>query len=64
MSGTRLDLRADPLVARAAAYPDTGDQLDALWKIIDALIERQPLPADALAVRATVAAVKARYPKT
>lgn len=61
---TRVDLRADPVVAREAAYPDIGDQLDALWKLVDALIDRKPLPADALAVRAAVSAVKARYPKT
>lgn len=60
---TRLDLRADPVVAREAAYPEVGDQLDAIWKIVDALVDRKPLPADALAVRAAVARVKATYPK-
>lgn len=60
---TRIDLRADAAIARQAAYPDTGEQLDALWKIVDALINRQPLPAEALAVRDAIATVKARYPK-
>lgn len=60
---TRIDLRADAATARQAAYPDTGEQLDALWKIVDALINRQPLPAEALAVRDAIATVKARYPK-
>lgn len=60
---TRIDLRADAVTARQAAYPDTGEQLDALWKIVDALINRQPLPAEALAVRDEIAQIKARYPK-
>lgn len=60
---TRIDLRADAATARQAAYPDTGEQLDALWKIVDALINRQPLPAEALAVRDQIAQIKARYPK-
>jgi len=60
---TRIDLRADVATARKASYPDAGEQLDALWKIVDALINRQPLPADALAVRDQIAQIKARYPK-
>lgn len=60
---TRIDLRADAATARQAAYPDTGEQLDALWKIVDALINRQPQPAAALAVRDQIAQIKARYPK-
>lgn len=60
---TRIDLRADVATARKAAYPDTGEQLDAIWKLVDAMIDRQPLPAEALAVRDAIATVKARYPK-
>ena len=32
-------------------------------QIVDALINRQPLPAEALAVRDQIAQIKARYPK-
>lgn len=55
----------DPRPLRAAAYPSKGDQLDALWKIVDALLDllSEPAPADAMAVRAQVKAVKARYVK-
>lgn len=49
---------------RAASYPSIGDQLDALWKLYNALATGTPTPADALAVRDAVAAVKEKYKKT
>jgi hypothetical protein len=48
---------------RAAAYPAIGDQLDALNKAIAALAAGEPVPADAAAILATVANVKATIPK-
>jgi hypothetical protein len=54
----------DPGPLRQQAYPSTGDQLDAMWKIIDALLAGGlNLPADALAVRDAVNAVKTKYRK-
>lgn len=46
---------------RAAAYPSVGDQLDALWKIVEALTTHTAPPPDALAVYAQVQSVKAKY---
>ena len=48
---------------REKAYPAIGDQLDALWKIVEALIKGEDAPADALKVRDAVQAVKAKYRK-
>ena len=53
----------DPRPVRAQAYPNQGDQLDALWKIVDALLNRQTPPVEALAVYAQVKAVKERWKK-
>lgn len=51
---------------RLTTYPPRDDQLDALWKLVDALAAASPravLPADALAIRDRIAAAKSRYPK-
>lgn len=48
---------------RKLQYPSTGDQLDAMWKIVDALLVGDEPPADALAVRDAVAAVKTKFKK-
>ena len=61
MKEVRID--ADYATARRAAYPDIGDQLDAMFKIIEAIRRSEPLPADALEVLDKVRAVKAVYPK-
>jgi hypothetical protein len=53
----------DPRPLRAAAYPPAGDQLDAIWKIVNGLIAGEDPDADALAVRDAVLAVKAKFPK-
>lgn len=47
---------------RAAAYPNIGDQLDAIWKVLGQL-DRAALPPEAVIVLDQVAAVKAQYPK-
>jgi hypothetical protein len=54
----------DPRPLRAKAYPPVGDQLDAIWKILNALLTGDEPPADAIAVRDQIAAVKAKYRKT
>jgi|GEM_PF-1902137 len=48
---------------RAAAYPSTGDQLDAIWKAITALTEGHPLPSDATDLLTAIEATKAQFPK-
>jgi len=49
---------------RAAAYPPIGDQLDAIWKQLNAMrMSGQNLVVDADRVLGEVLAVKKRYPK-
>ncbi len=49
---------------RRAAYPDVGDQLDAVFKLALALREAGiPLPPETLAWLDTVAAIKRAHPK-
>lgn len=48
---------------RAEEYPPLGDQLDAIWKIVQAINAGDSMPADALAVMAAVQAIKDKYPK-
>lgn len=59
----QIRIEADYTTARKAAYPDVGDQLDAILKVIDAIRRSEPLPADALEVLDKVRRVKATYPK-
>jgi hypothetical protein len=60
---TKIVHNPDPGPLRAKAYPPAGDQLDAIWKIVNALLEGKTPAADALAVRDAVAAVKTKYAK-
>lgn len=54
----------DHVKARAAVYPEIGDQLDALWKLFDHMFGAAELPVPAAqALRERIADVKARYPK-
>lgn len=53
----------DPGSMREKAYPSSGDQLDAMWKIVNALLTGGVPPDDALAVRDAVQAVKDKYRK-
>lgn len=54
----------DHVKARAAAYPDVGDQLDALWKLFDRMYGAGEFPVPAAqAMRERIADVKQRYPK-
>lgn len=60
---TKIVHNPDPGPLRQKAYPAGGDQLDALWKIVGALLEGKTPPPDALQVKAAIDAVKAKYPK-
>lgn len=60
---TKIEIQADYAAARRAAYPDIGDQLDAIHKLLAAMIERQPLPDDALEIVRRVQQIKAVYQK-
>jgi hypothetical protein len=51
--------------ARAAAYPSIGDQLDALWKLLEQQHGAFPLPVpEAEVIREHIKMVKAAYPKS
>lgn len=48
---------------RQAEYPPIGDQLDAIWKLLEkALIGQSELPSDAIATFDQVRGVKEKYP--
>ena len=55
--------RRDYRALRRAAYPDVGDQLDAVLRGLRALIDGQPAPQDLRDLLEQVAAVKAAYPR-
>lgn len=61
---TKIEIEADYATARRAAYPDVGDQLDAIHKLLASIINREPLPEDALKVHQQVMRIKAAYPQT
>jgi hypothetical protein len=46
---------------RASTYPSIGDQLDAIWKVLEAA--SVPLPPEAAEMLKRIKAVKARFPK-
>lgn len=54
---------------RRGEYPEIGEQLDAIWKMLDAIMPHLPaaaldaIPGDALAVLQQVEDVKFRFPK-
>lgn len=51
--------RWDYSEARRESYPPIGDQLDAIWK----LLQTQQLTGDARVMLEKIAGVKARFPK-
>jgi hypothetical protein len=64
--GVRIDVRPhrrEYLTKRKKEYPPIGDQLDALWKLIQANADKIDL-AEAAPLLATVQEVKDKYPKT
>lgn len=58
-----VEHRQDYARMRRGSYPDAGEQLGAAWKIIDALLAGETPPADAMAVRDSVLAVKDKFQK-
>ncbi|AUH51257.1 hypothetical protein CXB49_10765 [Chromobacterium sp. ATCC 53434] len=52
----------DHVVARRQRYPDTGEQLDVLWRVI-ASLPPDTLPPEAAAMLDQIRAVKNTYPK-
>lgn len=60
---TKIIHNPDPGPLRAKAYPSTGEQLDAIWKILNAMLAGTASPADALQVRDKITAVKNKYRK-
>lgn len=52
---------ADYRKLRAKEYPDIGDQLDALWKMLRTQAQADP---EAKAMLDKIDAVKARFPKS
>lgn len=52
-------VRRDVDQARREAYPTIGDQLGALWKIL----EDGPTPDDAKEIQQQIRDVKAKFPK-
>lgn len=53
-----------PLYAqlRRAAYPTIGDQLDALWKLVEEL-KLKDMPPETAAILETIVEVKETFPK-
>ncbi len=66
---SRMKIERGHGVRRLAEYPAKGEQLDALWKIVDAILPHLPaaaldaIPRDGLAVLEQVGDVKSRFPK-
>lgn len=48
---------------RAEEFPPIGDQLDSMWKAIDAIAQKKPVPQEALDMIAAISDIKARNPK-
>lgn len=48
---------------RKDSYPDVGEQLDALFKAVDALARGNPIPADSRKVFRNIQRIKDDFPK-
>lgn len=48
---------------RAQNYPSIPDQLDAIWKTLDFLLDGKQYPAQVIALREQVRVVKKQFPK-
>lgn len=59
----KLDLEQDTSIYRRGDYPDTGEQLDAIWKILSELVDRKKVDPEALSVLDSVFGVKSKFPK-
>lgn len=58
----RINHTADYRKCRAKEYPDVGDQLDALWKVLQAN-PTVSIPEEAQGVVARIGEVKRKFPK-
>lgn len=61
---SRSKVAREPCRLRMGDYPSAGDQLDEMWRAIEALAAGEPLPASATEMIDKIRAVKARFPKT
>lgn len=59
----KINHKSDYAARRRAEYPSIADQLDALWKLIDATTGAANIPADSATVLNAIKAVKQKYPK-
>jgi hypothetical protein len=57
----KIKIKQNYRTRRKQEYPDIGEQLDAIWKIVGALPGKKD--ADVQDILDRVNAVKARYPK-
>jgi hypothetical protein len=55
--------RRDYRVARAAGYPPVTDQIDALWKAVQALNAGEPLPPEVTETMNAIRRTKETIPK-
>jgi ABC-type Fe3+-citrate transport system substrate-binding protein len=60
---TRIVIKEDYRKLRAREYPSVGDQLDALWKTVQALQDGKSIPDDAAEVLSRIRSIKAGAPK-
>ncbi len=58
----KASIKRDIAEARWAEYPSIGDQLDAIWKILETLGVKD-VPQDAAEVMSKVTLVKEKFPK-
>ncbi len=61
MSNNRIKFRRDYKDARKTEYPTTGDQLEAIWKWIEA--NPGKMPAEVAQVMEKIGSVKVKFPK-
>lgn len=59
----KLDIKQDTSIYRRSNYPDYGEQLDALWKLVNSLLDKKKPDPEALAVRDAILGVKTKFPK-
>lgn len=60
----KIDHKEDYQQLRRQNYPAVGDQLDALWAIINQLLNKGTVSdPDAAAIAARIQAVKKKFPK-
>jgi hypothetical protein len=58
----KITHKSDFATKRRQEYPDVGDQLDAIWRYIDSLPNKD-VPAETQAMLRIIKRIKARYIK-